>query len=220
MDDTADSEDLERYLAGVTIGPREHVGIRICDYDPRWPERFRREAARIDSALAGRGLLIEHIGSTAVPGLAAKPVVDILLVVDDAADEDAYLPALEAADYVLRVREPGFHEHRMLRTPEKDVHVHVFSPDSPEIERYRMLRDRLRTHDADRELYALTKRRLAERDWPSASHYAEAKTEVVEAILAGARAARAREAPPVAENGAPRAGSTDRRDAGEGGRLD
>jgi GrpB-like predicted nucleotidyltransferase (UPF0157 family) len=220
MDDSARNEDLERYLAGVTIGPREHAGIRLCDYDPRWPERYRREAARISSALAGRALLIEHIGSTAVPGLAAKPIVDILLVVDDAADEDAYLPALEAAGYVLRVREPGFHEHRMLRTPEKDVHVHVFSPGSPEIERYRLLRDRLRTDDADRELYARTKRRLAEHDWPTVQHYAEAKTEVVEAIIARAIAARAHEAPPAVESGTPRAGDTDRRDAGEGGRLD
>jgi GrpB-like predicted nucleotidyltransferase (UPF0157 family) len=220
MDDTAENEDLGRYLASVTIGSREPVDIRICDYDPAWPERFRGEAARISAALAGRELTIEHIGSTAVPELAAKPIVDILLVVDDAADEDAYLPALEAAGYVLRIREPGFHEHRMLRTPEKDVHVHVFSPGSPEIERYRLLRDRLRTDDADRELYARTKRRLAEHDWLTVSHYAEAKTEVVEAIIARAGAARACEAPTAEESRASRTGKTNRRDAGEGGRLD
>jgi GrpB-like predicted nucleotidyltransferase (UPF0157 family) len=206
MDGPREDEELGRYLTEVMIGPPEHVDIRICDYDPAWPERFRREAVRIDEALGGRQRLIEHIGSTAVPGLPAKPIVDILLVVDDAADEAAYLPALEAAGYVLRVREPDFHEHRMLRTPEKDVHVHVFSPGAPEIERYRLLRDRLRADEADRELYAQTKRHLAAHDWPTMQHYAEAKTEIVEAIIARAIAAQV--------------ACAEGRDAGEGGRLD
>ena len=127
--------------------------------------------------------MLEHIGSTAVPGLAAKPIIDILLVVDDAADEPSYLPALEAAGYVLRVREPDWHQHRMLRTRAKDVHVHVHSPDSPEIGRNLRFRDRLRRDAADRELYAATKLRLASRSWPTMQHYAEAKTSVIEAIL-------------------------------------
>ncbi len=109
-------------------------------------------------------------------------------MLDDPDDEASYLPALEAAGYVLRVREPEFDRHRMLRTPEKDVHVHVYPPDSGEIERYLLLRDRLRTDAADRALYEATKRRLAARDWPTMGHYAEAKSEVVEAIIARAAA--------------------------------
>ena len=182
-------EELEEYLPQVLIGALESPVIEVVDYDPDWARRFTCEVARIAAALGDQQRLIEHIGSTAVPGLAAKPIIDILLVVDDAADEESYLPALEAAGYVLRVREPAFFEHRMLRTPEKDVHVHVFSPDSPEIERYLMLRERLRRDEADRELYGRTKRELAMRDWPTMQHYAEAKSEVIEAILA--RAARA-----------------------------
>ena len=125
-----------------------------------------------------------------MPGLAAKPIVDILLVVEDSADEPSYLSDLEAAGYVLRVREPDFDEHRMFRTPEKDVHVHVYSPGSREIERYLLIRDYLRENEMDRELYARTKRELARRDWPSMQHYAEAKTWVVEDIIARAAARR------------------------------
>jgi GrpB-like predicted nucleotidyltransferase (UPF0157 family) len=190
-------EELDEYLPQVLIGALESAVIEVVDYDPDWARRFTREAGRIAAALGDQRRRIEHIGSTAVPGLAAKPIIDILLVVGDAADEESYLPALEAAGYVLRVREPTFFEHRMLRTPEKDVHVHVFSPDSPEIERYLMLREWLRQDEADRELYACTKRRLATRDWPTMQHYAEAKSEVIEAILARAAAAHSNDALPT-----------------------
>ncbi len=186
MDERRSDDVLEEYLADVTVGSLEHAAIAISEYDPAWPERFRAEAQRISAALGGRERCVEHIGSTSVPGLAAKPVVDILLVLDDPGDEGSYLPALEAAGYELRVREPGFWEHRMLRTPARDVHVHVFPPDTPEIERYLLFRDRLRENAAERELYEATKRRLAAEDWPTMQHYAEAKTEIVEAIIARA----------------------------------
>jgi GrpB-like predicted nucleotidyltransferase (UPF0157 family) len=116
--------------------------------------------------------------------LAAKLIVDILLVVEDSGNETSYVPALEEAGYALRVREPDFHEHRMFRTAQKDVHVS--SAGSPEIERYLLLRDHLRQDAEDRELYARTKRELASRSWPSMDRYAEAKTEVVEGIIARA----------------------------------
>jgi GrpB-like predicted nucleotidyltransferase (UPF0157 family) len=178
------SEDpIQERLQEVLIGEIEPRAIVLADYDPAWPERFRREEAKIRTALGGAALTVEHIGSTSVPGLAAKPIVDILLVVEDSADEASYLPALEQAGYHLRVREPALDEHRMFRTSEKDVHVHVYSAGSKEIERYLLLRDRLRESKADRELYARTKRKLAGRDWPSVDHYAEAKTEVVERII-------------------------------------
>jgi len=192
MGGARDDEELERYLAEVTVGPAEHADIRLRDHDPAWAERFRREATRIHEALDGRELRLEHIGSTSVPGLVAKPIIDILLVIDDPDDETSYLPALEAAGFELRVREPDFDRHRMLRTPEKDVHVHVFPPESGEICRYLLFRDRLRTDAADRELYAAEKRRLAAQDWTTMQHYAEAKTVVVEAIIARAAVARAR----------------------------
>jgi len=189
--DTAPNDPIEKRLREAIIGDIEPQTIVVADYDPAWPERFRYEEARIRAALGAAALSVEHIGSTSVPGLAAKPILDVLLVVEDSGDEGFYVPAIEGAGYVLRVREPGFDEHRMFRTPAKDVHVHVFSPGSPEIDRYLLLRERLREDEGDRELYARTKRELASREWPSMQHYAEAKTEVIEGIIARAAAARA-----------------------------
>jgi GrpB-like predicted nucleotidyltransferase (UPF0157 family) len=185
------NDPIEERMREVVIGDIEPQTIIVADYDPSWPERFRREEARIRAALGEAALSVEHIGSTSVPGLAAKPIVDVLLVVEDSADETSYALGLEDAGYVLRVREPDFDEHRMFRTPAKDVHVHVFSPGSQEIERYLLLRERLREDERDRELYARTKRDLAKREWPSMQHYAEAKTEIIEGIIARAAAARA-----------------------------
>lgn len=160
--------------------------IRIVDYDPAWPERFEREAHRIRGALGDRALRIEHTGSTAVPGLAAKPVIDILLAVANPAEEDAYLPALEAAGYVLRIREPQWYGHRMLKGPETETNLHVFPAGCPEIDRVLMFRDWLRRHGEDRDLYASVKLRLAGAEWDNIDAYARAKTAVIEEILARA----------------------------------
>ncbi len=157
--------------------------ILIADYDPRWPELFDREADRIRSVLGSRALRIEHVGSTSVPGLAAKPVIDLLLVVADSAEENAYAPALQAAGYVLKIREPNWHEHRMFKGPDTDINLHVFSSACPEIERMLMFRDRLRSHAADRELYARTKLDLARKEWKDVQNYADAKTAVIEEIM-------------------------------------
>ena len=171
----------------VTEPPKLTGKIQVVDYDPAWPELFRREAARIRGLLEERVVLLEHIGSTSVPGLAAKPIIDILLVVPDSADEPAWLPDLEAAGYVLVIREPGWHQHRCLKGPDTNVNLHVYSPGCPEIERYLIFRDRLRGHPEDRAHYQRVKRQLAERDWTYVQEYADAKGEVVEAIIARAR---------------------------------
>ena len=171
------SDDVE------LIGGPEKRDIVIVDYDPAWPVRFHEHAATVTTALGPRALRVEHIGSTAVPGLPAKPIIDMLLVVDRPECEEAYLPALERAGYVLRVREPGFDQHRMLRTPARDVHLHVFPPESREIGRYLVLRDLLRADPAARRRYADIKRRLAQQDWPTMNHYADAKSDVIEELI-------------------------------------
>jgi GrpB-like predicted nucleotidyltransferase (UPF0157 family) len=177
-----DRDDLNAYLDQVLIGGREPIGrIVIADYDPAWPARFERERARIEAAIGGVAIRIEHIGSTSVPGLAAKPIVDILVTVANADDEAAFAPALTDAGYVLRVREPG---HRMFRRPERDVHVHVWADDDPEVGRYLAFRDRLRSSPEDRAAYERLKRELATRDWEDMNHYANAKGELVEDVLA------------------------------------
>lgn len=182
-----DDELLDRVL----IGGRERRAIVVVDYDPGWPNRFEQEHARIAASLGVRAQIIEHIGSTAVPGLAAKPIIDILVTVDAAEieDDERLVADLEAAGYELRVREPG---HRMFRTAARDAHIHVFATDSEEIERHFLLRDRLRRSAEDRELYAATKRELAQREWSDMNYYAEAKTDVIQAILRRAREDRER----------------------------
>jgi len=157
--------------------------ILIVDYDPRWPELFAREADRIRSALGMRALRIEHAGSTSVPGLAAKPVIDLLLVVTDSADEDAYAPALQAAGYVVQIREPNWYEHRLFKGPDTDINLHVLSSACPEIERMLMFRDWLRGNAADRDLYARVKLGLARKEWKDVQNYADAKTAVIEKII-------------------------------------
>jgi GrpB-like predicted nucleotidyltransferase (UPF0157 family) len=168
----------------VLVGGRERGPIVLIDPRPEWPQRFERERARILAALGDVARAIEHIGSTAVSGLAAKPIVDVLVTVADPDEESAFTPALERAGYVLRVREPG---HRMFRTPDRDVHVHVWGRDDPEVGRYLAFRDRLRASAEDREAYERLKRELAGREWEDANHYAQAKGSLIEAILARAR---------------------------------
>jgi GrpB-like predicted nucleotidyltransferase (UPF0157 family) len=179
----------EEYLREHTIGELHPVSapIRIVEYDPQWPLRYQHEAEKIRSALRAGALRIEHVGSTAVPGLAAKPIIDILLAVPNSADEAQYAPPLEQAGYRLRIREPEWHEHRMFKGPHNDVNLHVFSMGCPEVDRMLAFRDRLRTSASDRELYSRTKQDLASQKWKYTQNYADAKTAVVEEILSKAR---------------------------------
>jgi GrpB-like predicted nucleotidyltransferase (UPF0157 family) len=108
-------------------------------------------------------------------------------VVADSADESAYVPALEAAGYVLRIREPHWYEHRVFKGPDMDINLHVFSLDCPEIDRMLLFRDWLRSNASDRRLYERTKRELARRDWKYTQNYADAKTTVITEILTRAR---------------------------------
>ncbi len=164
--------------------------IVLTDYDPQWPEIFRREAEGIRAALGSKTLCLEHVGSTSVHGLAAKPVIDIVLAVGNSADEAAWVPDLEAAGYTLRIREPDWFEHRMLKGPNTDINLHVFSDRCPEIERMLLFRNWLRSSEGDRKLYEQTKRALALRDWESVQDYADAKAGIVGEIMARAGGGR------------------------------
>ncbi|UNX53518.1 GrpB family protein [Georgenia sp. TF02-10] len=180
-------EERAAYLDLVLVGGREPTTIVQVPYDPRWPLRFHDLAARVHRALGPAALAVEHIGSTAVAGLPAKPIVDMLLLVADVGDEPAYVPALEASGFALRVREE---RHRMLRTAARDVHLHVYEPGQPDVRDYLDLRDWLRASAADRDLYAATKARLARQAWVDMNEYADAKTDTVRQILGRARAWR------------------------------
>jgi GrpB-like predicted nucleotidyltransferase (UPF0157 family) len=163
--------------------PTGNVTIRLVPYDDSWPFLFEREAKRIRGALSDQVLLLEHVGSTSIPQLAAKPVIDILLVVANSADETSYVPALTRAGYTLKFREPSWYEHRFFKGSETELNLHVFSEGCVEIERMLRFRDHLRASTDDRRAYEEVKRNLAKRVWETTQQYADAKSTIVEEIL-------------------------------------
>ncbi len=156
----------------VPVGPEP---VEVVAPDPAWRSDFRRVEARIREALGDRALAVEHVGSTSVPGLWAKPLIDVDLTVADSADEAAYVPVMEAAGFVLRGREPEWEQHRMFRGTEPTSNVHVWSPGAIEPRRTATFRDWLRDHQDDRAAYAGLKRALAEQGFTDVMDYNTAK---------------------------------------------
>jgi GrpB-like predicted nucleotidyltransferase (UPF0157 family) len=170
------------------VGGAEKRHLEVVGYISEWPEIFAEHQKRLEHALHSVDVDIEHIGSTSVPGLAAKPIIDIVVAVDDVTAEEDYLDAVLAAGYMLRVREPG---HRLVRTPHRDVHIHFYEKGDPAITNYLLFRDRLRTDADDHALYARTKEALISQGFDDMNAYSDAKTEVVAAIMARARSGSA-----------------------------
>ncbi|MBP2370911.1 GrpB family protein [Pseudonocardia parietis] len=177
---TRDEELGRRLVHGL-----RPVYVELAEYDPAWPDAYAAVAGRLRRVLGERVLRIEHIGSTSVPGLAAKPVIDVVVGLEDPDDEDAYLPDLIADGWDLRVREPG---HRCLRgsAGALGANLHCYADGSAEIVRYLAFRDRLRAHPDERRRYEERKRSLADRQWDDMNHYADAKGPLIEEIIARA----------------------------------
>jgi GrpB-like predicted nucleotidyltransferase (UPF0157 family) len=175
----------ELRLRAATLGEPQRIdgSIELYPYDNVWPRLFADEARSVVGALGSRVLLLEHVGSTSVPGLGAKPIIDMLLVVTDSSDEQDYVPPMEGAGYVLRIREPEWYQHRLFKGPAGNVNIHVFSAGCIEVDRMLRFRDHLRSNPSDRDLYMRTKQALAAKRWDYVQDYADAKTEVVEAII-------------------------------------
>jgi GrpB-like predicted nucleotidyltransferase (UPF0157 family) len=171
-------------IAAALVGalPRRWESIVIEDYDPAWVERFAAASSALREVLGDRIIDVQHVGSTSVPGLAAKPIIDIDLLVADTADESRYLPTLEGIGYRLVLREPWWHGHRMLVSAAEDVNLHVWPEAAPEPVRHRLFRDWLRSHPEDRDLYASTKRRLARDTTDRPGDYSLAKNDVIDDI--------------------------------------
>jgi GrpB-like predicted nucleotidyltransferase (UPF0157 family) len=188
-DDGSSEEDTpsagELRIRAATIGEPQRLDgpVELHPYDEEWPRQYVVEAMHVQAVLGHRALRVEHVGSTSVPGLTAKPIVDMLLVVSDSADEADYVPPMEDAGYTLRIREPDWYEHRLLKGPHTNINLHVFSDGCVEIDRMLRFRDHLRADDADRHRYERTKRELAARPWKYVQEYADAKGEVIEAIM-------------------------------------
>jgi GrpB-like predicted nucleotidyltransferase (UPF0157 family) len=159
----------------------------LADYDPEWASLFEREAIRIRAILGTRVKLLEHAGSTSVVGLPAKAIIDLVLAVFDSDDESSYVPEMESNGYVLRVREPEWFQHRLFKGPDTDINLHVFSLGCSEIDQMLLFRDWLRSHPEERDAYAAKKRELARMEWRFVQNYADAKTGIVQHLLARAR---------------------------------
>jgi GrpB-like predicted nucleotidyltransferase (UPF0157 family) len=192
MNDSKDASDAQSgrdaALAAVTVGELtpHNASVHLAPYDPVWPARFATLATRIHETLGARVLQLEHVGSTSVPGLSAKPIIDIVLAVADSGDEPAYVASLEQSGFGLRIREPDWFQHRLLKAQDVDCNLHVFSAGCAEIDRMLVFRDWLRSRPDDRARYEATKRTLAQRTWRHVQDYADAKSEVVREILARA----------------------------------
>jgi GrpB-like predicted nucleotidyltransferase (UPF0157 family) len=142
-------------------GAAPRTGIEVTDPDPAWPRQFDDLAGRIREALGWRAIQLDHVGSTSVPGLPAKPIIDIDLAVADPGREQDYVPALEAIGFRLVIRQPWWYGHRALVADEPRCNLHVFGLDSPEAVRHRIFRDWLRGNAAERDRYAAVKRQAA-----------------------------------------------------------
>ena len=169
----------EEAIALARVAQWQPAPVSVVDPDPRWPEAFERLRTRIVAALGPLALAVTHVGSTSVPGLAAKDFLDVDLIVPDSGDEAAYLPALEDLGFELRVREPDWEEHRVLRHEAPMTNLHVYSPGSGESRRTILFRDWLRTHPEDRDAYGAHKREVAARGFTDAMLYNNAKAAFV-----------------------------------------
>jgi GrpB-like predicted nucleotidyltransferase (UPF0157 family) len=179
-----DGELAAARVAGA-VAPH-NASIVLAPHDPEWSTQYAGEERKIRAALGSAALVLEHVGSTSIPGIPAKPIIDIVLAVSDSSAERAYVPALEAQGYRLHIREPDWHQHRLLKGDRPRVNLHVFTVGSNEIVRMLAFRDRCRSHLEERALYERTKRELASRVWRHVQHYANAKGDVVEEIIARA----------------------------------
>jgi GrpB-like predicted nucleotidyltransferase (UPF0157 family) len=167
------------------VTPRErHDGpIFLAAYDPEWAATYDRLAGAIRDALGDTAVEVEHVGSTSVPGLDAKPIIDIDLIVPDSTDEAGYVGPLERLGYELVLREPDWFEHRLLRLGVPAANLHVFSEGSEEHARMLEFRDRMRADDEVRDRYLNAKRALSARTWAYVQDYADAKSGIIQEIL-------------------------------------
>ncbi|MEX6315785.1 GrpB family protein [Providencia manganoxydans] len=139
-------------------GAPQKEKIEVVEYNPEWPSLFIKQKSRIQNALGSVVISINHVGSTAVPGLPAKPVIDIDLIVAHPENEQLYVPLLEELGYQLTIREPSWYQHRMLRLEQPRVNLHIFALDCPEHIRHILFRDWLVSHPEDKELYQNVKK--------------------------------------------------------------
>ena len=163
--------------------------IVVAPYDPAWHVLFRAQAADLRAALGDVALRIDHIGSTSVPGLAAKPIVDVQISVADFEPLDAYRRPLERLGYVFRAENPERTKRYFRESPgQRRTHIHVRRAGSFSEQLALLFRDYVRAHSAEADAYAALKRELAESHRHDRQAYTEAKQPFIWEVIARADA--------------------------------
>lgn len=163
---------------------REDAPIELVPYDPAWPQRYELWKRRLLAALGPERARIEHVGSTAVPGLAAKPVIDVQVSEPDVEDEDAYVDAIESIGVQLRIRDAQHRFFRPFAGRPRDVHIHVCAAGGEWERRHLLFVAYLKRHADARRRYLEAKQRAAERWADDRVAYTDAKTQTVLELLA------------------------------------
>ena len=166
--------------------------LEVVQPDPSWPAQFNVIKAKIEAALGSSLLAVSHVGSTSVPDLPAKPIIDMDVTVANIQDESTYAPALEAAGFQFLHREPSWNKHRLFYNYDPPANLHVFGSDSKELIRHAAMRDWLLTHPEDRKRYAEVKveaSKAAIANGEDVNQYNDRKSPVLQDILVRALAA-------------------------------
>ena len=187
-----DAQDGIEFRGGTLLGKLRNDPVEVVDYDPRWPKLFERMRKRLAKELGAAAVRIDHVGSTAVPGLAAKPVIDIQVSVPDVEDEGAYVAAIERCGQALRYREKG---HRYFRPPpgrKRTYQVHVCSAGSQWERDHLLFRDFLRAHADEARRYEAMKYDVAGHHRGDRIGYNDAKGPLIQELTAAAEVWAAR----------------------------
>jgi GrpB-like predicted nucleotidyltransferase (UPF0157 family) len=160
--------------------------IEIREYVPEWPTMFLAEKGRIRAAFGGLAKDIQHVGSTAIPGLASKPIIDILLALEDLTETSAYLVRLEELGYANVPHVEDAERRFFLKGMPRTHHVHVVRSGGWTYWKHLLFRDYLLDHPSTMKEYELLKRTLAERFRYDRSRYVEGKSEFIESVIARA----------------------------------
>jgi GrpB-like predicted nucleotidyltransferase (UPF0157 family) len=177
----------EGQLQSISVGQRDtrRSAIELVPNDPAWAGHFARLSRDIRSALGSRLIAVEHVGSTAIPGLPAKPIIDIDATIYNPADESGYRDVLEGLGFALTIREPEWHQHRMFKLSDPRTNLHIYADNCSLPMRDVAFRDLLRNDRQAALAYSELKRELSSQEWSSSQHYAEGKSELIIDLLSG-----------------------------------
>jgi GrpB-like predicted nucleotidyltransferase (UPF0157 family) len=161
----------------------EQGKVILSEYDPKWPIEFEKEKKLITSAVGPVDILIEHVGSTAVAGLCAKPIIDILIGIPNFADGFSLVAPLEEIGYEFKGKNGIIGRHFFAKGLLRTHHIHMVEKNSTFWKEHVLFRDFLRNNDIDKQKYALLKKNLAQAYKSDRDGYTNAKADFIRSII-------------------------------------